>query len=272
MTDLATDLPFVYVSIPPVTARDNNVVLIDAGADFHCRRFITGQNSGPGGVKKIQVFDRLRRSQTGLLTSGANNNAMGFAEWALAPEVVYKGGDSIVYDVDASNYVNPIVMFNGVRRFGNRVNPLPYRKGNWMERPYSYQLTISNNFGVNAAIGSFVTNQSVEIRDYDFELRRILIADVTDQDIPVATSVGGLYSYIIQNSNGQQMMNTYVPDWALGSNCNVINNCFPIPGIIYQVGSLIRVQATNLFATGEIGNGVRAQVIYFDGVQRFPCA
>lgn len=274
MTDLANDLPFIYVSRPPGDQlTDNNVVLIDAGANFHARRFITGNSvDGAQGWSKIQVYDRLRRSQTGLLKTGTPGESLQVAEWVLAPEVVYRGGDSIQYDADTTSKTTPIICFQGVRRFQQRVNPLPYRKGAYMERPYQYVQSVSVDAPVNFVAGQFTDNLVTEIRDYDFELRRILIVNSEDAGTPVANSNGGLFSYIIQNSNGQQMMNTYVPDWALGFNTPKVNNVFPIPGIIYQVGSLIRLQVTNMFVTGELGNGVRTQNIIFDGVQRFPCA
>lgn len=294
MTDKFKDLPFMYSAYydaSTITQAPNQTIQLLMPAQFKLRRALWQHNlqAGPdNSFSSLQIYDRNNRSLTGLLGTPSAvvplGGKMRNAEFIIAPESVFEPGDALHFDftdfpVDPQTPANQkVIVFQGVHSSNVQVNPSPVRKGNWLERPYQYILNVSmSNVADSVAYFSQTQNYQIEIRDYDFELRRILIVDTAKTDDAISNgtvgySMGGLFAYILQNANSQALSNGPIPDWALGANCNFFANCFPVPAIIYPLGSLIRLQAFNIWQQlSAAGTNSVSQQVIFDGVQRFPC-
>lgn len=297
MTSKTHDLPFLYVNTfdsASIGKLDNITQQMVINQPFHLRRAIWMASMQPDRLNNwssLQVYDRNGRSLTGPLgqpdfapSEPLPGHIMLINEFVFAPESVYMPGDTIRYDMSAYpvSLLSPAplrpIVFQGVHRFPEPINAPPVRKGNYFERPYQYSLTVSLTVAGDAAYMSAQQNYSIEIRDYDFEVRRILIVDQSKSQSDLTTgtegySTGGMFAYTIQNPYSQALSNAPVPDWALAANTRFFSNCFPVPGLIYPIGSLIRVQATNIWAQdGDPATRTCTQQLIFDGVQRFPCA
>lgn len=266
-TDKERDLPFIYVSQPGTQIQNINLQTNADGGDFLLRKIAFGNTQGADntGVTNFQVYNRSAVSITGQL-GGLQTGLAGVApyEWIVAPEVLYKGGDTIRFDKTPASI--PYVFFYGVRRFENPINPRPGRTGPWMERPYQYRGSATLEISDPATPAfSLQTLINIDIRNYDFELRRIIIVNNAD-----GYQGAGAFAYTLFNAYGRAMMNAPILDWALDWGAQNVTNVFPTPGIVYPVGSQLRMLATNSTAGSELPY-TSDQIVIFDGVQRFPC-
>lgn len=275
-TDKERDLPFIYVtSQGSQTTNINQTTDADGGA-FHLRKIALGNVSGPTnvGVTNFQVYDRNAVSFMGQLGGLATGSSLvAPVELCIGPEVVYQSGDTLRFDKTAGSA--PYTIFYGIRRFASPINPIGVRKGPFVERPFQYTADITAALsGVPDPITPIFGKNSpfsIDVRNYDFELRRIFVINKATAGGVIGAPGIGQFVYTIFNAYGRAMMNASVFDWALSFNANTVTNVFPIPGIVYPVGSQISGFGNNSVA-GTEGTTNLAQQLILDGVQRFPCS
>lgn len=264
LTPKETDCPFIYVQQP--TGQTKNILLDtnSDGADFHLRRivngpYLTGGAPDPQDITNFQLYDTQGRSLTGNLGRIQN-------EYVMVPEVVYPSGSSIRYDKQTVSVGENCIFFSGVRRFPVQINPFPQRKGNWREWPYAY--VVNQTLTVPGTYDTLEFGQQFQqdIRDYDFELRRIFVINTDD-----GTQSSGLVALTIQDAYGRQWMNAPIPDWVINYGSEYFTNVFPVPPVIVPIGGLLQGGIFNA-TSGTEGGGYTANIqIVFDGVQRIPC-
>ena len=262
-----TEQPFIYAYSPQreglsaTISYDNLEVSTDRnGGQFILRRIANSNNA----CNSFRVQGRNARYLT-------NNFIASQPDWVCVPQQVYQPGDSILFDLQSvqSAGAGNQLCFQGVRRFQNRINPLPgppITGGKYYERFYQYAADINLVVPASSAPESVSQIVSLEVRNAPFVLRRILIVN-TDTGAP---GTAGL-SLIFKDSNQCNLMNIPIFDSVLAYNSQSNLSVFPVPELIYPIGSELYVTAYNASGTTEAIVNINAQII-FDGAWMLPCA
>lgn len=263
-----TEQPFIYAYSPqregltPTADYDNLEVQTDRnGGQFILRRIANANNA----CADLRIQGRNARYLS-------SNFLAAQPDWPCLPQQVYRPGDSILFDLKnvQSTGAGNQLCFQGVRRFPNRINPLPgppITGNKYYERFYQYALDI--NLVVPASTPAEGVNQiaSLEVRNAPFVLRRILVVN-TDTGEP---GTAGL-SLLFKDSNQCNLMNIPIFDSVLAYNSQNNLSVFPVPELIYPIGSELYVTAYNANPnTDEVTVNLNAQII-FDGAWMLPCA
>jgi hypothetical protein len=222
-------------------------------------------------------------------------------DYPLAPEKFYRRGAGIpiqvlevngifgqtlpspTYVVGGVTYSASIgqALFQGVKRFKGVPNCDPGYK--FYEKPFSYVLPVNINWTYLAP--PYSTMQVADpktfykqVNDFDFELWGL--------EIGLTQLSGGNNGFMVMiyDTNGNKLMSDFVYYGYLALNGTLgpgvtagvfggfeswINNCFPVPPVVFEKGSTIRVDIVSL---GDTATGNTGQVyINFRGVRRIPC-
>lgn len=283
------DRPFFYVfdadtagpsggTLTNAATYDNLSVPIGQDAPFILRR-VAGRNLV---ASTIQLYDR-----TGNYVSAAR-----FAmptDYCIVPEMLYDAAGQIRFNlgtIDAAtasraygvggsvnNYWTQLV-FQGIKRF-------PYLKP--YETPYRYfekfhqwtfspALTVSYTGRLAPAYQAPNPPQrfSLEILNFDFELSEIGIQILTADAVRDSTAVVSdtYLKIMLFDQYLNQLMSAPVLDSFLNC-CSATNqSIFPIPPIVYPVGSQITLDIYSLLIASQVPATV---YITFTGMQRLPC-
>jgi len=251
-----------------------NAALIDDG-DFVLRTWAGLETVVNNTTGTIQLYDpNLRNFFSGPALLGSFASGM-----AVQPEKYYPARSAIKVDLGnvskvlagsmgGLNVYRSQLIFSGVRRRANfRSDPGPstYR---YYEKKYQMPFTLSiNNY---AATAGGVLNPAVQhiipVQDFDFELRKIILAPQSAQQL------------------SQFKMTLYDSNWIATSSAPVISNhlCniapnvssgeqafFPCPPLLYKVNSVIRFDIWSLlFSPTTLPQTFQ---LLFEGVRRIPC-
>lgn len=255
-----SDQPFFYVydtylnGLTPGTNRVQLPVQTSMiGGEFVLRRI--------GGASDVSSRFRFQDSR-GLYLM--NDYIASPANWLQIPELVYGPADTVQFDLDNIQYGQ--IVFQGVRRFNKRVNPIPDPPivyGKTFERAYQY--AVDTALTVPALNEPYATRQyfNIEVRNAPFVLRRILIVD-TDP------SLQGPVGLLLTDANQQNLMNLPVDERFIAYNNDQNVNVWPVPELIYPIGSYIQGFVANTTLTSEVGYTANRQVI-FDGAWLISC-
>lgn len=263
-----TEQPFIYAFSPQ---REG----LTPGLDYSNLEVSTDRN---GGQFILRVIKNANGACTDFRVQGrnarylSNNFLAAQADWPCLPQQVYQPGDSILFDLENVNATGASdqLCFQGVRRSENRINPLPgppITGNKYYERFYQYAADINLVVPINTAAEAVSQIVSLEVRNAPFVLRRILIVNTSTG----ASGTAGL-SLLFKDANQCNLMNIPIFDSVLAYNSRTTWSIFPVPELIYPIGSELYVTAFNAEPTGGEGSAnLNAQII-FDGAWMLPCA
>lgn len=290
-----------YVSTSPPAGPTGDfvdVVKSDGDSDFFARR-----------ATNVTNFSDMN-SQAFITISPGSIPSLGLTQFngldiPLAPEKLYTLGADIPFLIPQINGVPSAgiaellypgspeavvlvngVMFQGVKRFNGAPNTTA--SYNYREKPYTYVFQFTQNW--TYLLAPFTTLQPASARtfyknieNFDFELQALEFSADYNND-----SYLGYPGYMLAfyDANGYRMMKDYVHFHFLtynggysgaqtlgvpGNTQPWLPNCYPIPPVIYPVGSQIRVDILSLLDTRATSSPSIPQTINFRGVNRIPC-
>lgn len=259
--------PFIYAFSPQREGLTN-------GNDYNNLEVSTDRNGGQFILRRIANADNASSSfrvQGRNARYLSNSFLAAQADWPCLPQQVYQPGDSILFDLEDVNSIGAWnqLCFQGVRRFENRINPLPgppITGNKYYERFYQYVAPINLVVPPNTAAEAVSQIVSLEVRNAPFVLRRILIVNTATG----ASGTAGL-SLLFKDANQCNLMNIPIYDNVLAYNSQSNWSVFPVPELIYPIGSELYVTAFNADPTSEGSGDIDAQII-FDGAWMLPCA
>ena len=226
-------------------------------------------------------------------------------QWALAPEKFYpKGGGIPIQLLVSSNlfqgpgsqqtysggttvYVNLVsVAFQGVKRWKGAPDSTPQYR--YREKEFNYPTSFQQNWTyLQSPYTSFIVapyqTYVQKVNDFDFELWGIECS--SDYWNNASTNYPG-YMIRLYDANGIALMKDFVHFRYLsyltgfdgsgnvpGGEMKYAPNCFPVPPVLYPVGSQIKYDILSLLDTSAAAPGPNSgtQYINFRGVRRIPC-
>lgn len=305
------DVPYIYAKsyflpntsplitpggVPPIALLNtlNDAIPSDNDSDFILRKVGTTIAATAGFA--FNFLDALSYRYFTPVPLGNNPigaNRIGFDPFAIVPEKLFPAGSAIQYVIPGGAQINELlefggitpfiayfqVIFQGVKRFAG----IPDRRPNYTysERCWTYVFPFNLNwFFLIAPFASYTADNVrtfyIPVKDYDFELMQIGI------DFP-GTSLFG-FQVRLFDANTRALSNDYIDAASAISAVGTQSggappaaqqsqpNCFPVPSIIYPIGSVIRIDVRSLASSnvgqGNTGGGV---TLFLKGVQRIPC-
>lgn len=295
------DVPYVYVKnyfipdtsalllpppVPPISLANslNDAIPSDNDSDFILRKVTVVNLFGYYFNFKDALNYNYFASSAPDPTANAPNNAALVTEFAVIPEKLFPSGSVIQYYVGGQGGsigifeyggITPFVayfsvIFQGVKRFvgtpDRRAN-YPYQERCWW---YTFPFNL-NWFYLVAPFNTYTADNAhtfyIPVKDYDFELMQIGV------DFPIAG-----FQVRIFDANSRVMSNDFVDMSALSGSATQaqgvaqVSGCFPVPGLIYPIGSVIRIDVRSLASNSTVRGDNRGPVVlYLKGVQRIPC-
>ena len=285
-----------YVSTSPITGSTglfDDVIASDGDSDFFARRMYGAQNfndeNGQAFITGVGTVIPIDPPSGGIIN-----------DFPLAPEKYYRRGASIPIQltVQSGLYGNNTyglyypgapnalvnftqVLFQGVKRFVGTPDATPSYK--FYEKAFTYVLPININWTYLKSPYTTLqlnNNQTFykSINDFDFELWGLEVG------VNPGASGNNGFMMILYDTNGNKLMKDFVHYRQLALNGEFASNnatgvygntlawnpnCFPVPPVVYQKGSSIRVDILSL---GDTNVGTPGNVtINFRGVRRIPC-
>jgi len=241
-------------------------------------------------AERIQIYDWLNRrfaSEAMFLGAGALGQGSyqnGYGGMVVAPEVIYPDQGAIRFDLTnvtqdvagvdgALTVYRSQVVYSGVRRREGVISDPAPSKYPYYEKRFSIPYTLSiNNYASSGGILLPGVQKSIEVRDFDFELRRIELA-------PQSAGQESQFKILLYDRNWVAMSNLpvlsnlllHTPELALTDTTGDHSWSFwPSPPILYPVNSVIRFDIFSLlFAPTALPQTFQ---LLFDGVRRIPCS
>jgi hypothetical protein len=271
------DRPYIYVYNGDALA-DNATYLevtvpTEGDSDFHLRR-------GAGINTVCRQF--MARNAIRYQLFGRQINVGGPGDYPLVPELVYPAASFISMDLintlrsnnpypgvpgSIPNYWSQIA-FQGVRRYQG--GALPRTGYPYYERPYTLTTAIVVAWAgrAPAAFQQLTVGQTfvVPVQDYDFELFKMsFLIQVAQAPVPVP-SVDKV-KMTLYDVEGRQMMSAPVVDELLNDISVNYNSVYPVPPVLYPVGSQIKFDIWSLLIDTEIPATLE---VNFHGKWRLP--
>ncbi len=191
----------------------------------------------------------------------------------VLPEKFYARNTQISFDLTGiaraftacagGNIFHSQLGFMGVRRYpcdsGIPTGKTPYQ---YREMKWQSQIT----FTLSVFAGSDPVVLYLPVNNYDIELQRVSItsdigAAITTEDFAVQ----------LHDPNGHQFFSMPILMGfinAVQSGWRTRRSIFPVPSVVYPVGSQIRIDISSLLCAA---GGAKSYQIMFDGIQRLPC-
>jgi hypothetical protein len=271
---MTVDRPFIYVfdadALTDGLSYNNLQVPVLADSTFFLRR-VSGL---PAVASRIQI--RNHRGQQ--LFSAPSQIPL---DYPLAPELEYEPGSAISFDLvsvlrgnnaygvpgSVPNYYSQLC-FQGIRRFSQAAE---------LETPYRYYqvpqiitaqaaLTWTGRIAPAYTIPAESRRFFVQVTDYDFELYRMSAV----RQAPAGAWVPSVLDakIMLYDAVGNRLMSAPVVDGFLNSCVANFNSEFPIPPLLYPVGSNITFDVTSLLVAANVPMTIN---VAFQGVWRKPC-
>jgi hypothetical protein len=272
------DLPFMYVfdagALVDATSPQGLSVQVRGDADFILRR-IVGLNL----VAQSMIYRNASQSPAMSALTRMRRN------YTVVPEKFYPASSEIRFDLGVvlraftACGAQPIFLsflgFQGVRRVPNPAQINPWASAyRYYERPYQYQRDILVDWRRYVALPGQVERPrtfSVEIRDFDFELYAISMVNS-----PAGTQIAATDFQIQLFGPGQGELMTapinheFVNHTGPAANLQQFASVFPVPPVLYPVGSEIQFDIVSLICNTD-PTFPRTYSFMFQGVQRVPC-
>jgi hypothetical protein len=270
-------LLFPFPVFPPQLVNAlNDSIPSDNDSDFILRRVSVVSITSYFNFKDALSYSYFTSNPPDPSANAANNSTTFDTAFSVIPEKLFPPGSAIQYFLGglggeifgALEFGAPTpyvayfsVIFQGVKRFAG----IPDRKANYSysERGWTHVFPFNLNwFYLIAPYNTYTADNArtfyIPVKDYDFELMQIGVD-------------GGGFQIRLFDANTRALSNDFVDVTvvsATGVSIADAVNCFPVPSIIYPIGSVIRVDIRSLATPG---GGTGPVVLYMKGVQRVPC-
>lgn len=184
-------------------------------------------------------------------------------DWAVVPEVQFNAASAIAFDINnvspannAGRYYSQIA-FQGIRRFYDiytypNLNP-------YILKSFAYAL---GPVSVAAPSSAPYTTATLQLLDFDFELHAIKIDIQTSPGTYVTSDHQA--KIVLYDFSGYPTASAPVVDSYLSIDSQYNSSCFPVPLLVYPIGSQLRVDIYPLI------NGATTFMFTFLGQWRMP--
>ena len=225
----------------------------------------------------LKIYDWQSRSRSSdFMTLGTNANP--FANMVVAPELWYPDASYIRQDLQtvalimagtdgSTTLYKSQMVFSGVKWKSNTISDLVPSAYKYYEKPYCIPYTLSiNNYATTGGVVNGPMQIQVKIQDFDFELRRVELAQQSAQQ------------------SSQFKITLYDNNKMARSNIPVLSNMFfhlnpqtssgefnfwPCPPILFPVNGAIYFDIWSLlFSPTALPQTFQ---LLFHGVRRIPC-
>lgn len=281
-----TDFPFTYVfdatGLTDGTTIPNLSKPLQGDSDFVMRHVLGLETvvDTPANGGKVQLYNG---SGSQVFGSQAGNGIYAPQSVAVVPEKIYHYNEQIKFDLtkilraaNAGAVLTSYIGFRGVKRFhgnpGYGTGKTPYA---WREVPqvYSYSLTVNWDYVAGGNPHRFTQG----LDNYDFELFRVLISNVTAGagGGPGAGITTNDFGVTLYDSQGHQLSDLPLPAMMLSSSKPTpqtqqkYQSVVPVPSLVYPAASQIVFDVTS-WLPGALASPQTYNVA-FQGVWRVPC-
>jgi hypothetical protein len=232
----------------------------------------------------VQMYDGVRNSWFQLPILQGNFPP----SIAVLPEKVYRDNSALRFDLtnvslktnnNGSNqvYADQMAWYGAKRTQGNVSDPMQ-SSYKYYEKPFAYPITLTlTNYGPSSgglAIPGLAapTQYTIQIQDYDFELRRIGLS-TSGKSI---NNYASPFKILLYDATWRQRMTVPIISELICHNASNLatpssmpNNVWPSPPMMYPVNSVIRFDIFSLIPGGD---SLPVTVnLTFEGVRRINC-
>lgn len=259
------DSPFLYVfdaqSLTDGQTARNLTVQLDGDGQFLLRR-VLGLSLCAGAIR---LFDSKDIARTKSFVKVGN-------DWPIAPEIPFNSISSRIafelQNVSRAKIVGPPdvfvsqLCFQGVKRR----RAMNAAEQSYTETPYTYAHDLTLNWRHLTGAGQVEAARrfQVEVRDYDFELRRINICYGDG-----AAVTNAIAAFLLYDFTGRPLSNVAVNQQFINSRVAGYHALFPVPGAVYPVRTALAFDVVSNISDTD-PTFPKTLHINFEGVRRIP--
>jgi hypothetical protein len=259
------ETPFIYVydgtGLTDGQSYRARTVLLDGDSDFVLRKVAGAALVAP----TFRLYDGKGRPCSSDPWRAGNH-------LTIAPEIVYERGSAIRFDVEAVSRTfitcaNPIfasyICFQGVKRWHAPGRPVNRRM---TVSPWSFtqDLTVDWFHYVGSTSGPRAAGRNfyVAVDDFEFELQNISIINTAGTAMSSAVILFRLF-----DAGGRATSDQPVPQMVVNARSDGWGGCFPVPSLVYPVGSKIRFEVVSMVCNSDTAKNLQFR---FEGQRRLP--